>query len=275
MTGGGSLVVRRRLGARLRELRLAAGKDVDDVAEAGLASKAKLWRIENGRGPVKVADVLALCLLYGVDQVTRDALAALAPGTQQGGAYAEEYGTGVVPEWFGLYAGLEATASRIRTFDPDLVHGLMQTEEYARAVIAGGGQLTSDLIEQRVRFRLERQRRIFSADGPTQITFIMGEAALVSVVGSVEVMTEQIEHLRVMERRRNVAVRVVPFTAGTYPRRGNFALLDFNDEDDPSVAYLDLPIGARYFDTPQDRARYEHAYQIVADLSVPLKEWKV
>jgi hypothetical protein len=65
----------------------------------------------------------------------------------------------------------------------------------------------------------------------------------------------------------------VPFTAGTYPRRGNFALLDFDDENDPSVAYLDLPIGARYFDTPQDRARYEHAYQIVADLSVPLKEW--
>src|SRR4051812_15779590 len=124
MAGGGSVVIRRQLGNKLRQLRLAAGKDVIDVTEAGLGSKAKMSRIETGKGPVRVADVRALCWLYGVDAATTDALAALAPGTQQ-----EDWweSLGIVPAYLGLYAGLEATASRIRCFEPQLVHGLLQT----------------------------------------------------------------------------------------------------------------------------------------------------
>src|SRR3954466_8967747 len=83
MAGGGSAVVRRQLGNKLRQLRLAAGKDVIDVTEAELGSKAKISRIETGKGPVRVADIRALCWLYGADNPTTDALAALAPGTQQ------------------------------------------------------------------------------------------------------------------------------------------------------------------------------------------------
>ena len=112
MSGAGSVVVRRQLGSKLRQLRLAAGKDVADVTEAGLGSKAKISRIETGKGPVKVADIRALCWLYGVDGPTTDALAALAPGTQQEDWW-EAFGGAVVPDWFGLYAGLEAAASRI------------------------------------------------------------------------------------------------------------------------------------------------------------------
>src|SRR6478609_9224160 len=117
MSGGGSVVVRRQLGRRLRELRLRGGKDVLDVTEAGLGSKAKISRIETGKGPVRVADIRALCWLYGADNATTDALAALAPGTQQEDWW-EAPGAGVVPDWFSLYAGLEATARRIRCFEP-------------------------------------------------------------------------------------------------------------------------------------------------------------
>src|SRR3954452_13914185 len=139
MAGGGSVVIRRQLGFKLRRLRLAAGKDVADVTEAGLGSKAKISRIETGRGAVKVADIRALCWLYGADPATTDALAALAPGTKQEDWW-QDYGQAVVPDWFGLYAGREPAPSRIRCFEPEFVHGLLQTQDYARAVIAADDQ---------------------------------------------------------------------------------------------------------------------------------------
>src|SRR3954471_174702 len=168
MTGGGSVVVRRQLGNKLRQLRLAAGKDVADVTEAGLGSKAKISRIETGKGPGRIADVRALCWLYGVDAPTTDALAALAPGTQQEDWW--EADPGIVPGYLGLYAGLEATASHIRCFEPQFVHGLLQTEDYAHAVITTNPQLSPEGIQQRVRFRMERQQRSMEA-----VAVIMGE----------------------------------------------------------------------------------------------------
>src|SRR3954452_2893579 len=119
MAGGGSVVVRRQLGRKLHQLRLASGKKVTDVTEAGIASKAKMSRIEAGTTPVKMADIRALCWLYSADAETTEALAALAPGTQQ-----EDWGAPAMPDWFGLYAGLEAMASTIRCFEPQFVHGL-------------------------------------------------------------------------------------------------------------------------------------------------------
>ena len=231
MSGGGSVVVRRQLGSKLRRLRLAAGKDVADVVTAGLGSKAKISRIETGKGPVKIADVRALCWLYGADAATTEALAALAPGTQQEDWW-QPLGTAVVPEWFGLYAGLEATASKIRGFEPDLIHGLLQTPAYARAVIGADPRLSAEVVEQRVRFRLERQQ----TPARTHDHHGRGSAAA---------------HRRFARRswrpssitfaRSHAAVRVLPFSAGAYPRRGSFALLDFDDDEDPSVAYVEGP----------------------------------
>jgi transcriptional regulator with XRE-family HTH domain len=259
MSGGGSVVVRRQLGSKLRQLRLASGKKVTDVTEAGIASKAKMSRIEAGQGPVKMADIRALCWLYGADAATTDALAALAPGTQQ-----EDWWAPAVPEWFGLYAGLEATANRIRCFEPQFIHGLVQTEAYARAVIEADSRLSAEVIEQRVRFRMERQQA--SAD----ITIIMGEAALRLVAGSPEVMAEQLDRLGQVA----ASIRVLPFAAGAYPRRGSFALLDFEDEEDPSVAYVEGPGAARYLDKPQDRAEYEFVWSVVWERSIPIEEWQ-
>jgi hypothetical protein len=271
MTGGGSVVVRRQLGAKLRHLRLKAGKDVADVTEAGLGSKAKMSRIETGKGAVRVADVRALCWLYGVDGPTTDALAAMAPGTQQDG-WQEEYGY-AVPEWFGLRAGLEATASRIRCFEPEFVHGLVQTRDYATAVFRADPRLAPDVVEQRVRFRMERQVRLAESDPPTSVLVVLGEGALRKVVGSPEVMAAQLDHLRSADAHPLVEVRVLPFGAGAVPRRGSFDLLDFVDEDDPSVAYVELPFGARYFDRPSERADYEFVFDLVAAKTIPINDW--
>jgi hypothetical protein len=262
MAGGGSAVVRRQLGSKLRQLRLAARKDVADVTEAGYGSKAKISRIETGKGPVRVADIRGLCWLYGADPATTEALAALAPGTQQEDWW--EADSGVVPQWFGLYPGLEATASTIRCFEPQLVHGLLQTEDYARAAIGADPRLAPEVVEQRVRLRMERQQR--SMDN---VTVIMGEGALKLVAGTPEVMAAQIESLRAS----SADVRVLPFAAGLTPRRSPWALLAFDDPDDPSVVYTEGDGLARYLDKPQAWADYELIWTILVDRAVPIGEW--
>jgi transcriptional regulator with XRE-family HTH domain len=263
MAAGGSLVVRRQLGAKLKHLRAAAGKSLADVDASGIASKAKLSRIESGKSPVKIVDVWGLCRLYGASPETTDALAALAPGTQQDNWW-EAYGSAVVADWFGLYAGLEAAASKIRAFEPQLVHGLVQTEDYARAAISADPRLSADVVEQRVRFRLDRQR------ARAEQTIITTEGVLRMVTGSPEIMAAQVEHLRSVD----ATVLVVPFTAGAYPLRRGFVLLDFDDADDPSIAYIDGPPAARYLDQPDDRAEYEFVWQVIEDMSIPIEEWQ-
>src|SRR4051812_27378551 len=178
MAGGGSVVVRRQLGRKLHQLRLASGKKVTDVTEAGIASKAKMSRIEAGTTPVKMPDIRALCWLYGADLQTTEALAALAPGTQQ-----EDWWAPALPEWFGLYAGLESTANRLRCFEPQFIHGLLQTEAYARAVFATDPRMPAEVINRRIQFRMQRQQRSMAG-----VTIIVGEAALHLVVGSTAVM---------------------------------------------------------------------------------------
>src|SRR5258705_3545285 len=128
----GQRVVRRALGRRLTRLRIASGKTRREVADAKLGmSEPTLHRIETGKVPVTAANVRALCWLYGVDQSVTDALADLAVGTSH-----EEWwdSSSVIPEWFKLYIGLEASASRICTYDGELVPGELQIEEYASAV---------------------------------------------------------------------------------------------------------------------------------------------
>jgi hypothetical protein len=262
MAGGGSAVVRRQLGSKLRQLRLAAGKDVMDVTEAGLGSKAKMSRIETGKGPVRIADVRALCWLYGVDAPTTDALAALAPGTQQEDWW--ESDPGVVPGYMGLYAGLEATAARIRCFEPQFVHGLLQTEDYARAVLSTNPELSREGVEQRVRFRMERQQRPMD-----DVTVIMGEGALRLVVGSTEVMAGQLDRLR----GSHADVRILPFSAGPTPRRSHWAMLEFDDAEDPPVVYAEGDHIARYLDKAADWATYGAVWAILMDRAIPIEEW--
>jgi transcriptional regulator with XRE-family HTH domain len=271
MTAGGSVVVRRQLGAQLRRLRVRAGKSVADVTTAGLGSKAKISRIETGRGTVRFADVQALCWLYGADRATTDALTAMTPGTQQDG-WQEGFGRGAVPESFALRVGLDEVASRIRCFEPTYVHGLVQTEDYARAVFRADPRLSPDVVEQRVRFRMERQRRLAARDPAPAVLVVIEESTLLRVAGSPEVMVAQLDHLR-SAVTAPVEVRVLPLAAGLVPLYGTFALLDFPDSEDPSVAHVALPFGSRYLDRPADRDEYEFVWTILAARSVPIGDW--
>ena len=270
--GPGSVVVRRQLGSRLRRLRVKAGKSIADVQASGLASRAKINRVENGKLPVKIGDVIGLCWLYGVDQATTDALTAMAPGTHTEG-WQEEYGQGVVPDWFSLLAGLELDAARIRDFDPDVIPGLLQTPEYAALVIgADDPRVSLDMVAQRVRFRQERQRTVLGKKAPPSCTFVTSETAL--RFGPDDILQPQVEHLRAVSETTHVEVLVLPFSARTYPRWGAFKLLNFDTPEDPSVVYVEVPGGARYFEKHAERAPYEMTFDIIARKSIPIGEWR-
>lgn len=132
MPNSGSTVVRRQLGRRLRALRNQAHKSEQDVVTAKILSRTKLWRIEAGKTPVKIGDVRALCWFYEASLATTDALAYMALGTTEQNWW--ETNDSAIPGWFSLYVGLESTASEIRIYEPELVHGLFQTPTYARTV---------------------------------------------------------------------------------------------------------------------------------------------
>jgi transcriptional regulator with XRE-family HTH domain len=270
----GSTVVRRQLGRRLRRLREAAGKTERDVETAKLLSRTKLWRIESGKTPVKVPDVRALCWLYGADNATTDALADLAIGTNAQGWW-EEYGD-AVPDWFGLYIGLEAAASEIRIYDPELVHGLLQTADYAgavyRAVRPGD---SADVIQRQVKLRLGRQHSLSDRMPPLRLTAILGAGVLARPVGGAQVMAEQTERLRELARLDHVDIRVLAWEAGAHAamHTGAFIIFDFDDPDDPPVVYLETHTGARYLEKPEELNQYRTIFDLIYQKAVPIEEY--
>ncbi|MGC9667154.1 helix-turn-helix domain-containing protein [Planosporangium sp. 12N6] len=269
----GSTVVRRQLGRRLRRLREAAGKTERDVETAKLMSRTKLWRIESGKVPIKVADARTLCWLYGADAPTTDALAALALGTIEQGWW-EDYGD-AVPDWFGLYIGLEAAASEIRIYDPELVHGLLQTADYAKAVYrAVRPDDSDDVIQRQVELRLGRQRTLSMRTPPPRLTTVLGSAVLARPVGGDQVMAEQTRRLRELAKLDHIDIRVLPWEAGAHAamHTGAFIIFDFDDPDDPPVVYLEMHTGARYLEKPDELDQYRKIFDLIYEKSVPIEE---
>jgi transcriptional regulator with XRE-family HTH domain len=267
----GSTVVRRQLGRRLRRLREVAGKTERDIEEANLASRAKLWRIESGKTPVKVADVRALCWLYGADQRTTDALANLAVGTTAEGWW-EDY-SDVLPGWFSLYLGLEAAATEIRIYDPELVHGLLQTPEYVRALRQAskpdGDE--EDIIRQ-VKLRQERQQTLHNRTPPLKVIAVLGAGVLARPVGGPQVMAEQVERLHALNQLEHVDIRVLPWEIGAHAAMvGAFTILDFDDVDDPAVVYVETQTGARYLEKAEELAEYRRIFGLIYEKSVPIE----
>ena len=165
---------------------------------------------------------------------------------------------------------MEETASRLRCFDPELVHGLLQTEDYARAVIESE-PLESSVVDQRLRFRMDRQNRVLRTQ--PELTVVLGAGALSLVVGSPAIMAAQLDHMRQLERDRAATIRVLPWSAGAYPMRGSFALLSFDSDEDPTVAYVEFSTGARYVEQPSQVGEYESVFDVLLSKSIPIEEW--
>jgi transcriptional regulator with XRE-family HTH domain len=268
-TQGGSTVARRQLGLRLRRLREEAGHTHEDLSTAQLASRSKMWKIESGRIRVKQADVLALALFYGASGPQTDQLLALAAATGAAGLAG-----GAVSPWLGPYADFEASCSVLREYRCELVHGLLQTPDYARAVISADPDLAPEVIEQRVEFRMARQRAFFERPDPGRLDFVTTERTLSLAVGSPSVMEAQIARLRAVVSGDGVSVRIVSSTNGVHTAMGGvFTIMDFVDPEDPPLVYLESLIGSRYVEAVEHIEEFRRVFKRIRAQAVPLEEY--
>lgn len=268
----GQRVVRRALGRRLTRLRLGSGKSRREVAEAKLGiSEPTLHRIETGKVPVTVANVRALCWLYGADESITNALAELALGTSQ-----EEWwdASPVIPDWFKLYVGLEVSASRISSYDGEVVPGELQTEQYARALFEAEQPADDEAADRHVKLRMQRQKTLFARRPAPRLVTVLGEGALTRPVGDEAVLKAQIEHLRRVRQRDNVEIKVLPWSVGAHAAMaGAFRILDFDDPEDPDVVYLESHVGALYLEEAAEVDEYRRIFELIRKEAVPVEEF--
>lgn len=260
-SSAGPTVLRMMLGAQLRRLRESCGVTREGAGWEIRASESKISRMELGRVGFKERDVADLLTLYGItDPTERDALLGLARDANSPGWW-HRYGD-VLPSWFQAYLGLEAAATRIRTYELQFVPGLLQTEEYARAVVLlGHSRASSAEIDRRVTLRMRRQQVLHGAE-PPQLWAVVDEAALRRPIGGAAVMRQQVSALIEATRLPNVRLQVVPFAAGGHAAAGGaFTILRFSDQELPDVVYIEQLTSALYLDKREDLEFYALAME--------------
>jgi transcriptional regulator with XRE-family HTH domain len=260
----GPTVPRMLVGIELRRYRDAAGISPDQAAYEIRASRSKISRMENGLVRFKERDVTDLLTLYGItDEQIRGRLVTLARQASTPGWWSK-YGD-IMADWFESYLGLETAASVIRTFELQFVHGLFQTEDYARAVtLLGHTAAPADEIDRRVSLRLKRQDLLTSTN-PPQVWSVLDEGALRRPVGGRQVMRAQLKHLAEVARMRHVSIQVVPFHRGGHAAAGgSFTVLRFSEPEVPDVVYLEQLTSALYLDKLED---VDHYLEVMNHLS--------
>jgi hypothetical protein len=253
--------LRMLLGAYLRRLREARGVSRDDAGYHIRSSGSKISRMELGRVGFKERDVADLLVLYGVDdEEERERLLGRAREASTLGWW-HRY-SDVLPNWFQSYVGLEAATSLIRTYEVQFVPGLLQTRDYARAVVSlGHGRESTEDIERRVNLRMARQQVLAGPDAP-QLWAVVDEAALRRPIGGREVMRGQIEALIAATRMPNVRLQVITFQAGGHAAAGGvFSILRFPEQDLPDIVYIEQLTSALYLDKRDDVDHYAAAME--------------
>jgi transcriptional regulator with XRE-family HTH domain len=251
---GGPTVLRILLGTQLRRLREARGISAQEAAQAIRGSESKISRIELGRNAVREVDIADLLSLYGVTDIAeREQLLSLASQANLPGWW-HRY-QDVLPTWFQAYVGLEESAESIRSYDTQFVPGLLQTEDYAAAVLARG-EVAPHEVDRLVYLRKERQRRFIS--GSLRLWAIVDEAALRRPVGSPDQMRAQLRYLYEVCDQPGFTLQVTPFSTA-YAPQGSFSILSFAARDLPDVVYIEQLTSAMYLDKRSDVDRYTEA----------------
>jgi transcriptional regulator with XRE-family HTH domain len=268
----GATVLRMMLGAQLRRVREAAGITPERAGYEIRASRSKISRMEHGRVGFKLRDVTDLLSLYGItDEKVHKAMLALAEHANADDWWAR-YGD-LLPDWFEAYLGLEAAATLIRTFELQFVHGLFQTEDYARAVTSLGHRAApASEIDRRVHLRMKRQDLLAGAD-PPRVWSVMDEAALRRHIGGRQVQRGQLKRLLEVAVLPNVTLQVVPFSRGGHAGAGgSFTLMRFEASDLPDVVYIEQLTGAVYLERRADVDHYlEVMNRLGAEALTPIR----
>jgi transcriptional regulator with XRE-family HTH domain len=254
-------VLKRRLGAELRNLRQAKNLTAAQVAKQLGWSESKVSRIEGGKSPLSDQDAKLLLAQYGVQdpEEVRQFIGLTRQSRQNG--WWHSYGD-ALPEWFKPYLGFETDAASIWTYQSELVPGLLQTESYAQAVIRSQfPELSVDEVEARASARAQR-KDMLTSEAPPKVWAILNEGVVRRVVGSKDIMQKQLESLAdTATTLPNVTVQVLPFDAGAHVSMGySFSYLSFEDVPG-SVAYSEGLTTATYLDKPSDLSRHEEIFQ--------------
>jgi transcriptional regulator with XRE-family HTH domain len=253
---------RRRLAAELRKTRDQSGLQVTEAARRLGWQASQLSRIENRQSGITAPDLRKLLDLYEVtDEGYRSYLADLARRVNERGWW-QKY-AGLIGSEYADLIGLEEEARAIRGYEQELVPGLLQTPDYARAAIRVGRPTeTTEEIGRRVEIRMERQEILVRSDPvPPRFNVVLSEAVLRRPVGGNEVMRAQIEYLMRPRDRANVTVQVLPFNAGVHPSMvGPFSVMTFNDPDDLGVVNIEFATGSVFLEDPGELRVYEEVW---------------
>ncbi|MGW4030696.1 helix-turn-helix domain-containing protein [Streptomyces sp. NPDC004838] len=266
-------VRRRRLGQELRRLREIKGMTAEEVADRLLVSQSKISRLENGRRSISQRDVRDLCGVYEVDDHrVVDSLMQMAKDSRQQGWW---HAFGDIP--YSVYIGLETDAASLRVYEPQVVPGLLQTQQYAEALITGALPETSPAdIDKRVSVRLRRQGRIKEAAQPLRLWAVIDEAALRRVIGGRHLMREQLEYLVEIAQLPHVTVQVLPFDMGAHPGiNGQYAILEFPDASDSSVVYIEGVTSDLYLEKANDVHKYTVMYEHLRAQALNVEQTKI
>lgn len=232
-----------------------------------------MWRIESGHTAVRSGDVRELCTLYEAPADVTEALAVLARATKAEGWW-EEYSDVLFPE-FGLYLDIEAIATSLTTYDPELIHGLLQTPEFhlamTRAVMP---EVSTEELHRYAQLLHARQETALHRSDPCQVSALIGPGALMRAIGPPDVMQAQRRHLLRLNRLDHIDIRVLPWEAGAHGALvcGAFTIMDFEDEADPEIVYLESLHGARYLESRHHVHRHRDVWSRLVARSVPLEE---
>lgn len=247
----------RRLARELRKLREARGLTLQDVADRLAWSRATVSRLETGQTRPRPGDIADIMELYGVPSPERDALITLAKQARQRGWW-----TAYVDVFAGSYVSLEDEASEIRTWDSQLIHGLLQTEDYSRAVIGAGRMLpTPGDVDRRVAARKARQALLDRPNAP-RLHAVFEESVIRRPIGGPAVMHVQLCALLDAALRPNITIQILTFAAGAHAGLdGRFTILSYPDPADPDIAYVEGTMGDVYLEsaaeTEQHRTRFD------------------
>jgi transcriptional regulator with XRE-family HTH domain len=257
------------LGARLRRLREAAEISRAEAGFAIRSSESKISRLELGRVSFKPRDVTDLLTMYGVtDPEKREVFLEMVKRSNEPGWW-HRY-TDLVVDWFQDYLGLEESASRIQTWEQQFVPGLLQSEDYAKAIISHGwSPMAAQSVQRQVGLRIRRQA-LLGRPHPPKLWAVIDESVLHRSIGGRQVLLNQVEHLIELTKRPNITLQIVPYQFSGYAAEGSFTALRFAEPELPDVVYIEHLTGALYLDKRSDTELYGRVFdRLTVDAYTP------
>jgi transcriptional regulator with XRE-family HTH domain len=261
-TGSSPTIRRSELGVWLRTLRTEKGWTVDQVASRLQVSSSKVSRLETGKRGVREADIRNLCDLYEVDAEQRQRLTELA----RAGRQRVRWQPRGLP--YSTYVELEAEAVTISDYGLGIMPGLLQTPDYARAVVrAAVPRWVPEVVKQRVEGRMARQQLLFS-ERPPHFEAVVDESVLHRVVGSPAIMRGQLERLLLLADLPSVTLRVIPYAAGALPAGNNkFIILRFAQDTVSDIVFIEGLTRDEYLKDPHEVEVYNMTFTTLVHLA--------